>query len=235
MKSVRLLLKFQIRIYFMPKRKIKVHVVHASYAVIEMFRSFDFEVVPGKLWHTADFIQFTGGSDVNPELYGELPHRKTQFLNPMRDTIESMIFKSAVSRKIPMAGICRGAQFLNVMNMGSLWQDVDGHALSGTHIISDLETFKEIKATSTHHQMMRPTGDAHIVAIASESTVKHSMHGEIPISTREEDAEDPEVVFYPDTKSLCFQPHPEQRGHEDLKLYFRELLERKGVIPCVES
>ena len=184
-----------------------------------MFQGMGWEVVD-KL-SDADLVQFTGGEDVSPELYGAKKHPTTGN-NPTRDAFEKHIFDQCVERQLPMAGICRGGQFLNVMNGGSMWQDVDGHAIYGTHSCIDQDTGLIIEVTSTHHQMMRPSEGAHIIALASESTYKENvvkLHGYFD--------DDVEAVYYKGSNSLCFQPHPEMvtKGHECQEYYF-ELIHR---------
>ena len=170
---------------------------------------------------SASLIQFTGGSDVSPSFYGEKEHPETHS-NLMRDKRERIIFNLALKNKIPMAGICRGGQFLNVMNGGRMWQHVDNHSGVGSHNCVDLDTGKSFMATSTHHQMMNPHRSGKILAIAKEATRKERIGkaGQI-ISLLGHNGQDVEVLFYLKSKSLCFQPHPEFSGQDDLKVdYF---------------
>ena len=71
----------------------------------------------------ADLVVFGGGADISPELYGQEPLPQTYF-DEDRDTHEIWAYNKCVTSKIPMFGICRGAQFLHAMNGGKLWQDV---------------------------------------------------------------------------------------------------------------
>jgi len=172
-------------------------------------------------WHTADFICFTGGSDVSPSYYGHSKHATT-FSNIQRDEKESAIFREALAITIPMCGICRGGQLLNVLSGGTMYQDVSNHCQS--HSIMDIDTGEMIWATSTHHQMMSPSDDATIVAIAGLSGYREYWDGRKFV--RETSEEDVEAVYYAHTRSLCFQPHPEFYGisYKELKVYFGELL-----------
>lgn len=153
----------------------------------------------------ADLVQFTGGSDVTPSLYGETKHHTT-WNDPNRDEYEQSIYKLAIALGLPCAGICRGGQFLNVMNGGKLYQDVDGHA-NGPHIATVIAPIMASMVTSTHHQMMRPTKDAIILMTARQSMRKEYMDGDLIMTDRGGD--DIESVYYPATNTLCFQPHPE--------------------------
>lgn len=168
----------------------------------------------------ADMIQFTGGEDVSPCLYGEERHPRTGD-NLERDLYEAGYFAFAKRMGIPMSGICRGGQFLNVMSGGKMYQHVTKHATGAGHILRDTVTLKEIQVSSTHHQMMRKGPGGHLIGVAFEGGSKE--WGD-PKEVREPDTE---VVYYPTTKALCFQPHPEFFGpeHECFQYYF-ELIER---------
>lgn len=123
----------------------------------------------------------------------------------------------------------RGGQFLNVMNGGRMWQHVDGHAGCGNHDLVDEITGEVVRVTSTHHQMMRPASDGLVLATARQSKLKiadgDEWHIEHDSKERPEELKDVEVVWYEDSKSLCFQPHPEYGGNADCTNYFFTLLE----------
>lgn len=161
--------------------------------------------------YDADLLQFTGGADVSPDLYGEHPHPQT-YSDKGRDGRESMTF-IANSGKKPMAGICRGGQFLNVMNGGSMYQDVDGHAVIGVHEAVDVRTGRTIPVSSTHHQMMRPSPKGNVLCVAAKATYKEHMVGNMAHRVDGTEENDVEVVLYKDTNCLCFQPHPEFSVH----------------------
>lgn len=160
----------------------------------------------------ADVIQFTGGADVSPELYGEAPHPQT-VANRGRDDLCMELFKMAKAKGKPMAGICRGGQFLNVANGGKMFQHCDGHGIYGTHKALIIESGLMVDVTSTHHQIMRPNRDKGIVLMEADrlGQFKEYMedmgHRWVKADAVEED--DVEAIYYDDTNSLCFQPHPE--------------------------
>ena len=168
-----------------------------------------------KLEH-ADVIQFTGGEDVHPDFYGEALHPMT-YANAYRDEECGYLFEFAKEYNIPMAGICRGGQFLNVANGGRMFQHCDGHAIFGTHKATILETGLVVDVTSTHHQIMRPNRDTGIVIMESEKlgnfkeymTLKFNSGNPDWFITDGSEEDDVEAIYYPDTNSLCFQPHPE--------------------------
>ena len=164
----------------------------------------------------SDLVLFTGGADVHPSYYGHGEHSKTSF-NKERDKKEALFFDNAMCQGKPMVGICRGGQFLNVMSGGSLYQHVDGHAVGGTHVALDKTTGEEFQVTSTHHQMMKPDRTGMVLVTARESSFKEECVIEGTTNKHLSDiVEDVEVVYYEHTNCLCFQPHPEFPGHEEL-------------------
>lgn len=162
----------------------------------------------------ASVIQFTGGEDVNPAYYDERPHPTVGF-NDRRDQGCFGLYQYAVTNGIPMAGICRGGQFLNVANGGKMFQHCDGHGIGGEHMATILETGLQVGVTSTHHQIMRPNREKGIVLMEAQpklSTFKYHMElreHNIWDQFDGQEEDDVESVFYPDTMSLCYQPHPE--------------------------
>lgn len=169
----------------------------------------------------ADLVQFTGGSDVSPSLYNEWAHQTT-YSDFKRDQFEQSVYEQALAHGIAMAGICRGGQFLNVMNGGKMYQDVNNHAIHGTHEAYIVGNNIPVQVSSTHHQMMRPNtspnSDCHILMTANLSTRLTHM-SDMATGNRINITVDPpagktdiEALYYGSTNCLCFQPHPEFTG-----------------------
>lgn len=72
-----------------------------------------------------DGILLTGGHDVDPALYGEMPLPQCGIPCPARDRMEKKLLASALERNKPIFGICRGIQFLNAALGGTLYQDLE--------------------------------------------------------------------------------------------------------------
>src|SRR5208283_3834355 len=173
-----------------------------------------------------NLVIFSGGSDVWPGMYGEKP-LPTTYYNSYRDHLCKQLFDNEVAANRPMIGICRGAQFLNVASGGLMWQDVDGHAIHGTHEATD-DDDSTSQVTSTHHQMMRPSKDGQVITTAALS---HKWQNDketqvLPLHIKNNGI-DVEVVWYPKTKCLCYQPHPEYSSQECLE-HFLKLTTRFG-------
>lgn len=201
----------------------KVFIVGGNASYRNMFLNRGWDVTTEV--NEADVVQFTGGHDVSPHLYGEELH-PTTYPFPTRDEEEQKLFNHVLYAGKPMLGICRGAQFLNVMCGGKMYQHVNGHATGQSHIMVDSHTGKMYTTTSTHHQMMRPGPDATLIAVASESTRYESVQDGGIIKHTPERGEDVEVVYYRDQNCLCFQGHPEFLDKDDpCQEYYFELIE----------
>ncbi len=78
-----------------------------------------------KLLSLADGIIITGGEDINPALYGKADEiNKCYKISPKRDTLEIKMTNYAISNNIPLLGICRGEQMINVATGGTLYTDI---------------------------------------------------------------------------------------------------------------
>ena len=204
----------------------KCAIVNGSQAYAHLFTSLGYAVVDyiiNEQLEPVDLVVFTGGEDVTPQLYDHEAH-PTTFNSVFRDQQEATVFEKCVLHSIPMVGICRGSQFLNVMSGGEMYQDVGGH--TGSHEITDLITGETVLVSSTHHQMMKPSSEGLLVASSHIGAYREWWDGQI--FAREQSEQDFEVVFYPRTKALCFQPHPEffSVEYEGMRRYFGELIVR---------
>lgn len=186
-------------------RKPRVHVVRGSTTVENMFKDMGYDVSSSPLF--CDLMCFTGGADVHPSLYGQ-EVAKQSYPSFDRDIDEAGYYAVANRKKIPMVGICRGGQLMNVLRGGSMIQHIEGH--HGPHTIYDKDTDRHVSVTSVHHQAMVPADHAYIVAESEEDHIN-------------------EVIFYEEdednSKALCFQGHPEFAGRGDeCRTYFFQLI-----------
>ena len=91
------------------------------------------------LLERCDGLVLSGGGDIDPARYGEEPLPLLDSVSPARDAIEFAALDFALARGIPVLGICRGCQVMNVHARGTLFQDVDaqrpgnvGHRQAGS-------------------------------------------------------------------------------------------------------
>jgi len=71
-----------------------------------------------------DGILFTGGGDIDPLSFGEEPIKESGEISPLRDAFEFFLCKTAMTRNIPILGICRGMQVMNIVGGGKIYQDI---------------------------------------------------------------------------------------------------------------
>jgi putative glutamine amidotransferase len=77
---------------------------------------------PDEVLDVIDGLVLAGGADVDPASYGEDPHPETGGTVPARDASEIALARRALERDIPLLGICRGMQLMNVAAGGKLRQ-----------------------------------------------------------------------------------------------------------------
>lgn len=82
---------------------------------------------------TIDGIIFSGGGDINPLFFGEEPIKELHSITPERDRQELLLARLAYDRQIPMLGICKGIQTINLALGGTVYQDIHTQ-MEGTRI-----------------------------------------------------------------------------------------------------
>ncbi|MDR1543670.1 MAG: membrane dipeptidase [Prevotellaceae bacterium] len=123
-----------------------------------------------------DGLLLSGGADINPEYFNEKPIPELGKVVPLRDEYDTKLIKLAHEHQVPILGICRGMQVLNVVFGGSLYQDIaaqyDGFSLKhnqdeprniATHevLIKDNSRLAKIvgaenlQVNSVHHQAVK--------------------------------------------------------------------------------
>ena len=168
-----------------------------------------------------DGLIITGGKDVDPASYGQQPHPSTDEPDRVRDAWEFALLGGALRRGLPVLGICRGAQILNVVLGGTLIQhlpDAVGHtnhqkgnAVFGTSAVRTLPGTRlaaligdSSDAQCYHHQAIDRIGDGLIVS---------ARDGDGVIEAVELDK-----ARTPGKWVMAVQWHPEERL-DDLRLF----------------
>ena len=137
-----------------------------------------------------DGLLFSGGSDVDPDLYDQQSHAETVGVVPERDRSRARVAQGALARDMPVLAVCRGSQVLNVARGGDLVQhlpdvvgddkhkhtpgtfaDHDVTLEQGTRLASLLGDRAPVK--SHHHQGFGQLGDGlRIAAHAEDGTIE---------------------------------------------------------------
>lgn len=96
-------------------------------------------------------LLLSGGGDLDPVSFGEEPLPGTGKVSPRRDVFELALARAALIRQVPVLGICRGMQVLNVAAGGTIYQDL------GLGVSRPLKHFQEApRWYGTHHIEIRP-------------------------------------------------------------------------------
>lgn len=148
---------------------------------------------PESVMRIVDGLLIPGGEDVDPDLYGEEPLPKCGVTRPEIDLAWKNAFDYALSHQIPMLGICKGIQFINVMLGGTLYQDISyvpGETLKHlqgykreylfhhVEIERDSRLYQilgraEVRTNSMHHQAVKKPGKGlRIVARAKDRVIE---------------------------------------------------------------
>jgi putative glutamine amidotransferase len=82
---------------------------------------------PAQALELIDGLLLAGGADIDPASYGQAAHAETQDSVPERDAFEIALTRAAIERDLPVLGICRGMQLINVALGGTLTQHLPEH------------------------------------------------------------------------------------------------------------
>lgn len=136
-----------------------------------------------------DALLLSGGSDIDPQLYGQRAHPRLGRVQPERDAFELALTHTALERDLPLLAICRGHQVLNVARGGTLIQDIPSEVLNGTLHDPAVERWEhahevsiqrgsrlhailgreQVSVNSFHHQAVAQPGAGLVVTAVSSS------------------------------------------------------------------
>lgn len=142
-----------------------------------------------------DALVIAGGADVDPARYGAARHPETDGGEPERDVWESALLRAALAAELPVLGICRGMQLLNVVRGGTLLQhlpDVVGHqghiGAPGTYgrhpvrpvpgtLLGELLPDPSVDVPTYHHQAVDRLGQGLSVSAWAEDGTVEAIEG----------------------------------------------------------
>ena len=120
------------------------------------------EAVQDRFLDLCDGLLLSGGADIDPARYGQIDEGLCGGISPLRDEVEIALCRMAVARDMPVLGICRGHQILNVALGGTMYQDL-----------------KVQQGTTCEHMVPNPVGGmVHEVAIVPGSPLAALQGGE---------------------------------------------------------
>lgn len=150
-----------------------------------------------------DGLLLPGGDDIDPSRYGAERHEKCGKSCTLRDEAEWKMLEAFLPTGKPILGICRGCQFLNIYQGGTLHQHIDGH--------SDFKT----RGKGCHHVRIQP--DTSLAGLLPETLWVNSLHHQavdrlgkdLIVTARAEDGTVEAIALAGHPFCLAFQWHPE--------------------------
>ena len=153
--------------------------------------------VVARMLASVDVLLLCGGEDVDPSRYKTKPSPRLGEVNLRRDAWEILLLDEAVKRRLPVIGICRGCQLINVYFGGTLWQDLPserpgevqhrGEHLHGIQIAADSRLarrlgFDRSEVNTYHHQAVRDLAPGfRAVAFAADGVVEAIESDTLPV------------------------------------------------------
>ena len=178
-----------------------------------------------------DGLLMTGGPDVDPAYYGHERHPQLGEVNDDRDVFELLLFKAALKKGMPIFGICRGLQMINVAMGGTLWQDIPSDFPQ-----SELCHRQTDDSTTPAHDISIVPGTVTAKVFGLTHTGVNSRHHqcikdiapELKITAWSPDSVPEMMEGYPRSPILAVQSHPEiftVHGDKVMPRFFRFLIE----------
>ena len=187
-------------------------------------------VMISEMLDMVDGLLMSGGVDVHPKYYGDTISAYCGEIDEERDVYEFLLLKEATRRKMPVFGVCRGIQIINVFMGGTLYQDLPtekpsdiNHSQTGNtlllahdvEILPDTELFeivgkKRLSVNSRHHQAVKDVGPGMRVTAWSPDGIVEGLE-------------------FPPLQLLAVQWHPEDfaaKGDPDFLPFFTDLVAR---------
>ena len=168
-------------------------------------------------------IILTGGEDIDPKMYGkniEWPN-----ISPLRDQTEKKILEMAIAQKIPVLGICRGMQFINVFFGGKLVKNIK------EEITSEHPPGKDHNVIITDERIISNLGNKEIIVNSyhNQAVVTRNLSPHLQAFATAE----PGIIeglFHPTLPIAGIQWHPERKSpDEEINRMLMEALVKKEL------
>jgi len=177
-----------------------------------------------------DGLMLTGGGDVGPRFYGGAePSPLVKDVNEQRDEFEFRVIESALENEVPILGVCRGMQVMNVHLGGSLYLDLQTAGFENHS--------SGLSAPSEHPISIRPHSMLHAIAGSTEAVVNSYHHQAVErlgkglvetARTRDGVLEAAEWALKDEAPFLMLvQWHPERQQDSELSTHLAQLFLRE--------
>jgi putative glutamine amidotransferase len=128
---------------------------------------------PDEALDAIDGLMLAGGADIDPGAYGQAAHVETVDTVPARDAFEIALVRAAIERDLPVLGICRGMQLINVARGGTLEQHLPDRFGHGDH----RRTIGSFDGADHDVSLVEGTLAARVIGAARHSTKSHHHQG----------------------------------------------------------
>ncbi|HBK84868.1 MAG TPA: peptidase C26 [Firmicutes bacterium] len=145
-----------------------------------------------------DGLIVSGGPDIDPQYFGEQPIPELGAVNPVMDACECVLIRRVLELDKPILGICRGAQVMNVVAGGTLYQDLQSalpkvlkhdqeqprwypsHAvrLAEGSMLAEIFQAEELKVNSFHHQAVARVAPGFVATAHAEDNVIEAVESQ---------------------------------------------------------
>ena len=185
---------------------------------------------PAELLERIEGLLLIGGADVDPASYGAPREPATESIYPERDEFEIALLRGALERELPVLGICRGMQILNVALGGTLEQSLVGDDGGNSHrtVIGTFEGTEHAVALEPGSLAARAAGEEiHIARCHHHQAVRELGEG-LVVTGRAADGVIEAVETADERWVLGVQWHPEADERSQLFASLRDAAQRYG-------